>query len=179
VNMAKQWPVVLMIWVGVIFILFFFVLTPRLEVMESLSEERERLERDAIALRRKIQDLEPLQQKLASLQEIALLMERRLPKEKEIPGLLITIEDAGFLSNVEIQSLVPKEPKPEENFTEVPFSSKLRNTFHDFLLYLNYLRRAQRLIQVQNFEMKKNVKGEFEVSMNLATYILEEGGGVR
>ena len=172
-SFEKHWPLIFIIWCGAIVLFFYFIMTPQYQYIDTLTGDKNNLQAQIIALRKKVSNLERLQYQLEELKNNAMTLERRLPEEKEIPNLLITIEDAAFLSETEIQSLVPQALVPAEGYTEAPFNTSLKCSYYNVLYFINSLRRPPRLIQVKNFDFKKDkTEGAFLVQMNLSTYLL-------
>ncbi|HSV31418.1 MAG TPA: type 4a pilus biogenesis protein PilO [Atribacteraceae bacterium] len=175
-NIKQSWPFILLGWAGGIVLAFFFILEPLVVELDTLQDRQAALEGEVTTLRRRVVNLEPLERRLLALQETALILEARLPEEKEIPDLLITIEEAAILSNVEIRSFVPQTTTATENYVEVPFGANLHTRYHDFLLYLNHLRGSDRLIQVRDFALRKDLADTFLVEVNLVTFTVEKNG---
>ena len=174
-SFEKYWPLIFIIWCGAIVLFFYFIMASQYQFIDSLTEQKNILQTQIIVLRRKVSNLEQLQYQLENLKTVALTLESRLPEEKEIPNLLITIEDAAFLSETEIQSLAPQALVSAEGYTEVPFNTALKCPYYNVLYFINYLRRPPRLIQVKNFDFKKDkTEGTFLVQMNLSTYLLTQ-----
>uniref|UniRef100_A0A7V4DGU4 Type 4a pilus biogenesis protein PilO n=1 Tax=Candidatus Caldatribacterium californiense TaxID=1454726 RepID=A0A7V4DGU4_9BACT len=170
----EHWVAYLAVWAGCLFTVLYFVLFPLLQRITTLEEEKKRLIQEVTVLQRKVAELRHLEERLQELENLARTLSRRLPEEKEIPDLLITIEDAAFLSRLELLSLKPEPPKLQEGYTELPFSGSVRASFQSFLLFLNYLRQSPRLIQVQGFSFGKD-REAFKADFLLSTYLL--GGG--
>lgn len=170
-NFEKSWSLYLLVWVGVLVLFLLFGITPVLQKVEMLSQEKERLQQEILTLQRKVRQLENLETRLESLKVTAQTLEERIPSEKEIPNLLLTIEDASFLSKVELLSLVPQGMQPGSDYMELPLQASLRTSFFDFLLFLNYLRQSPRLVQVKSFNFRKEQE-TFLVGAQLATYLL-------
>ncbi|WP_017873111.1 type 4a pilus biogenesis protein PilO [Candidatus Caldatribacterium saccharofermentans] len=170
----EHWAVYLAVWTGCLFLVLYFVLSPLLQRVTALEGEKKRLIQEITVLQRKVVELRRLEERLQELESLARTLSRRLPEEKEIPDLLITIEDAAFLSHLELLSLKPEPPKPQEGYTELPFSGSVRTSFQGFLFFLNYLRQSPRLIQVQGFSFGKDEEA-FKADILFSTYLL--GGG--
>jgi len=172
-NLEKYWPLIFIIWCGIIILFFYFTITAQYQIMDTLQDQKRTLQSQILVLRKKVSNLEQLQNQLANLKSMATVLEDRLPEEKEIPDLLITIEDAAFLSETEIQSLAPQALIPTEGYTEVPFNTALKSSYYNILFFINYLRQPPRMIQVKNFDFKKDkAEGTFLVQMNLSTYLV-------
>jgi Tfp pilus assembly protein PilO len=170
-SFEKNWSIYLLIWVGALIFLLFFGIMPVFQRVDMLSQERDRLKQEILVLQKRVQQLEELEVKLESLKNLAQTLEERIPSEKEIPNLLLTIEDASFLSRTEILSLAPQGMQSGSDYMELPLQTSLRTQFSQFLLFLNYLRQSPRLIQVKGFNFRREKEG-FLVNVNLATYLL-------
>ncbi|HAX98398.1 MAG TPA: hypothetical protein DCY12_05815 [Candidatus Atribacteria bacterium] len=176
-NLEKYWPLIFIAWCGVIILFFYLFMTSQYQIIDTLGDQKSTLQNQITVLRKKVSNLEQLQYQLESLKSAAIILEDRLPDEKEIPNLLITVEDAAFLSEAEIQSLVPQNLVSNDGYTEVPFSTALKSSYYSILYFMNYLRQSPRLIQVKNFDFKKDkAEGTFLVQMNLSTYLVAKEG---
>lgn len=171
---GRHWALYLLVWVGCLFAFLYLVLLPMLQKIDALEEERKRLNQEIVVLQRKVAELRALEERLQELESLARTLSRRLPEEKDVPDLLITIEDAAFLSELDLLSLKPESLKPQEGYIEVPFAGSVRTSFQSFLFFLNYLRQSPRLIQVQGFFFRREQEA-FRVDFSLSTYLL--GGG--
>ncbi|MGQ9622604.1 MAG: type 4a pilus biogenesis protein PilO [Candidatus Caldatribacteriaceae bacterium] len=167
----KHWSIYLLVWVGCLFAFFFFVLSPTLQKIDSLGKDKDRLGQEIAVLQKKVADLKKLEERLKELKDLSQALSRRLPKEKDVPDLLVTIEDAAFLSRLELLSLKPEALRSQEGYAEVPFAGSVRTSFRGFLSFLNYLRQSPRLIQVQGFSFREEQK-LFRVDFSLSTYLL-------
>lgn len=179
IQIERNWPFVLLAWAGGIVLSFFLVIQPTVETLDDRQETRATLEQEVATLRRRLENLEPLQRQLLSLRATAEVLETRLPEDQDIPDLLITIEQAALSSEVEIRSFTPQSVSVAPDYVEVPFGASLRARYFDLLRFLNFLRRSQRLIQVRNFNFKKETGDLFLIDMNLSTYTVEKEGGAR
>ena len=119
-NLEKYWPLIFIAWCGVIILFFYLVMISQYQIIDTLDDQKKTLQNQITILRKKVSNLEQLQYQLESLKSTAIILEDRLPEEKEIPNLLITVEDAAFLSETEIQSLVPQTLVSNDGYTEAP-----------------------------------------------------------
>lgn len=181
---GKNWPIFLLVWAGVLVGFFYLILIPGGDKLESLREEKSNLETQVLTLERKVRNLEVLEERLTELRATASLLEERLPEEKEISNLLLVIEDSALRSGVEVQSLQPQasgtqkeesSDKPQSDYLEASFESKLISDYHGFLLFLNYLRQSPRLIQVKDFDLEEDENGNLLITMGLSTYVFSKG----
>lgn len=126
-----------------------------------------------------MQDEERLQQNLATLQielaqkqklmeekikfekEIAQLQEQlkvamaKLPEQKEIPGLLISMSEAEGLGGVEFQLFEPLAPVEKEFYAELPVKISLTGVFHDTAIFFEKVAKLPRIVNVSDISMER------------------------
>ncbi len=178
-RLEKSWPFLLLIWGGALLVFLYFLLHPLLFELDRISKERENLTQQVMRLQRRVASLRATEKRLEELRSTVEAIEERLPQEKEMPQLLLAVEDAAFLSDSEVESLTPQALKNEKDYTEVPLKIKLHSSYRGTLLFLNALRRIPRLIQLEEINFTPASRGGFDVELTLKTYILGASGGKR
>jgi type IV pilus assembly protein PilO len=122
---------------------------------------------------------EQLQQKLATLQvelsqkqklmeeklkferEIAQLQEQlkvamaKLPEQKEIPGLLISMSEAENIGGVEFQLFEPLAPVEKEFYAELPVKISLTGVYHDTATFFEKVAKLPRIVNVSDVSMER------------------------
>ena len=88
-NLEKYWPLIFIAWCGVIILFFYLVMISQYQIIDTLDDQKKTLQNQITILRKKVSNLEQLQYQLESLKSTAIILEDRLPEEKEIPNLLI------------------------------------------------------------------------------------------
>lgn len=91
-----------------------------------------------------------IQQELALLNQQALDAEHRLPKVKDVPAVLDTLERLTRKYRVELGSFSPGAASPKTYFIEVPYSLVLRGTYHDVGRFLAAIALEDRIYNVRN-----------------------------
>jgi Tfp pilus assembly protein PilO len=179
VRLEKSWPFILMVWGGALLVFLYFLLQPLIFELDRIKQERENLAQQVLRLERRVASLRAMEKRLEELRSTVEAIEARLPQEKEVPQLLLAVEDAAFLSDSEVESLTPQALRNEKDYTEVPLKIKLRSSYRGTLLFLNTLRRIPRLIQLEEISFVPGSEGGFDVDLTLKTYILGVSGGNR
>ncbi|MDK2897328.1 MAG: type pilus assembly protein PilO [Candidatus Atribacteria bacterium] len=181
-NWEKNWPILLLIWAGILIGFFCLVLIPGGERLENLREEKKSLEAQELVLDRKARNSEELEKRLTELRAAASLLEARLPEEKEIANLLLMVENSALRSGIEVQSLRPQpratqkdSDKSQPDYLEASFEGKFMSDYYGFISFLNFLRQSPRLIQVKNFNLEEDKNGNLAIAVGLSTYVFSQG----
>ena len=94
----------------------------------------------------------------------------QLPNRKEIPNLLTSISNRAREVGLEVLLFRPRPESPQEFYAEVPVDVVVRGKFHDVVSFFDEVGRLDRLVNLNNIEMK-NPKPAGE-QMNLDTSTL-------
>ena len=94
----------------------------------------------------------------------------QLPNRKEIPNLLTSISNRAREVGLEVLLFRPRAESPQEFYAEVPVDVVVRGKFHDVVSFFDEVGRLDRLVNLNNIEMK-NPKPAGE-QMNLDTSTL-------
>ena len=144
----------------VLFILFGFSYFS-LYYQNALIEE-EKLEQNLTALQIELAQKQKLmEEKIKFEQEIALLQGQlkvamaKLPEQKEIPGLLISMSEAEGLGGVEFQLFEPLAPVEKEFYAELPVKISLTGVYHDTATFFEKVAKLPRIVNVSDISMEK------------------------
>jgi len=86
-------------------------------------------------------ELPKLQAEMAVLELEVADLEKRLPKEKEIPELLRTITKTAQRYNLKISNFNPSKIVEQPNYSEVPFEMVVQGNYHSLAYFLTDLGR--------------------------------------
>ena len=132
--------------------------------------EEERLEQNLAALQVELsQKQKLLEQKILFEKEIALLQDQlkiamaKLPEQKEIPGLLISMSEAEGLGGVEFQLFEPLAPVEKEFYAELPVKISLAGVYHDTAVFFEKVAKLPRIVNVSDISMERR-EGTKEVN---------------
>ncbi len=146
-----------------LFVLFIFIGFAyfSLYYQNALAEE-ERLEQNLAALQIELtQKQKLLEQKIVFEKEIAKLQEllkvamAKLPEQKEIPGLLISMSEAEGLGGVEFQLFEPLAPVEKEFYAELPVKISLSGVYHDTAVFFEKVAKLPRIVNVSDVSMER------------------------
>jgi type IV pilus assembly protein PilO len=79
----------------------------------------------------------------------------RLPDQREIADLLSNVAASGRASGLEIVLFRQKPEVLHDFYAEVPVEMQMRGTYHDVALFLDRVRRLDRIVNVANIQLTK------------------------
>ena len=124
--------------------------------------EEEKLEQNLAALQIELaQKQKLLEEKIRFEKEIAQLQEQlkvamaKLPEQKEIPGLLISMSEAEGLGGVEFQLFEPMAAAEKEFYAELPVKISLTGVYHDTATFFEKVAKLPRIVNVSDISMER------------------------
>jgi len=85
----------------------------------------------------------------------------RLPDQREIADLLSNVAASGRSSGLEITLFRQKPEVAHDFYAEVPVEMQMRGTYHDVALFLDRVKRLDRIVNVTNIQLTKpKIEGE-------------------
>jgi type IV pilus assembly protein PilO len=79
----------------------------------------------------------------------------RLPDQREIADLLSSVAASGRASGLEITLFRQKPEVAHDFYADVPVEMQMRGTYHDVALFLDRVKRLDRIVNVSDIKMTK------------------------
>ena len=79
----------------------------------------------------------------------------RLPDQREIADLLSNVAASGRAAGLDIVLFRQKAEVPHDFYAEVPVEMQMRGTYHDVALFLDRVKRLDRIVNVTNIQLTK------------------------
>jgi type IV pilus assembly protein PilO len=79
----------------------------------------------------------------------------RLPDQREIADLLSNVAASGRSSGLEIVLFRQKPEVYHDFYADVPVEMQMRGTYHDVALFLDRVKRLDRIVNISDMNMKK------------------------
>ncbi|MBI4061446.1 MAG: type 4a pilus biogenesis protein PilO [Elusimicrobia bacterium] len=115
--------------------------------------------------------LERLQAEIASLNERAIEAEKRLPKTKSVPDILLTIASLAQKNRVVVQSFTPGPQRVQQYFTELHYPLSIRGSYHNIGRFLAAIALEERIFNVRNVNYPAaDAMGDMTVTFTLLSY---------
>ena len=115
---------------------------------------------------------------IKSLEDKLTNVRMQLPKEKEIPDLLKSIDAKGRQSNIDFLYFKPQPIITKEFYGEVPINLTVKGGFHNLGIFLNKIAGLSRLINMSGIKISsisgKDEKVTIQATMVAKSYVYME-----
>ena len=150
---------------------FSFFWLPLARKISSASANIETIESKIDKARRAAARKDHLEIELALLNRQALEAERRLPKDKSVPSILVTLSDLAARSRVQFLSFSPGATTSKQFFSELSYSVTIRGRFHDIGKFFAEISLEERIFNIQNVSYgEAKDGGHMQVQFTLISY---------
>ena len=152
-----------------LYVKFFWL--PISQKQDDLSSQIAQIETKISKAEAQASRLKRLQDELATLNQQAVEAEKRLPKDKDVPDIIVTLSKLAEKNRVSIQSFSPGPQKSQQYFVELSYPMIVKGTYHDVGRFF-----AAIALETRIFNMKDVVypsaggDGVIQVSFTLLTY---------
>ncbi len=160
--------VLFVVFAGV-YVKFFWL--PIAQAKAEATEKIEQIEAKIVKAKQQAARLERLQAEIASLNERAAEAEKRLPKTKSVPDILLAISSLAQKNRVIIQSFTPGPMKSQTYFTELQYPLAIRGSYHNIGRFLAAVALEERIFNIKdiNYPAADGV-GDMTVTFTLLSY---------
>ena len=124
-----------------------------------------------------IEEMKRFEKEIAGLKKDLEIAMAKLPEQKEIPGLLISVSEAGGYGGVEFLLFEPMAPVWKEFYAELPVKITVNGGYHDTAQFFERVAKLPRIVNISNIAMEK-AKSESKSSLTttclIKTYMFGE-----
>lgn len=160
---------VLFIIFSVVYIKFFWL--PISAAKEEATAKIESIEAKITRAKQQAARLERLQAEIAILNERAAEAEKKLPKTKSVPDILLSISALAQKNRVVIQGFSPGATKTQTYFIELNYPLSIRGSYHNIGRFLAALSLEERIFNVKDINYPAtDANGEMTVTFTLLSY---------
>ena len=161
--------------VALVALFYFVVLSPNVEKIKKLEEEKTALQADVDKAEKAADNLEQHKKELKEIEQQFEKISIVLPKTKEIPALLRGISDHGTSAGLDFNSFNPGSETPQDFYAEIPISIQVAGPYHNVGYFLDQVSKLERIVTVKDIDMsgpREPVEGEMilKSACNLLTY---------
>lgn len=115
--------------------------------------------------------LDKIKKELEVLNQKAVEAEDRLPKAKDLPGVLVTIADVARKNGCEIRTFASGASAPKQYFIELLYTVSIKGSYHDLGRFFAAAALEQRIYNVRNVAFgAADAEGKLNASFTLVSY---------
>lgn len=159
----------------------YLFIMPAMDELSKLRDEAEKQVKEINELKTKTAGLGNIKTENDRLKERLLELQRKLPDEKEVSGLLRQVSELGIQSGMEIISWRPraKTLHPSKDVYEIPVDVQMKGAYHNLGRFLAHIAGLGRAVMIGNISMTPSGKAgaakgvaPLQIGFNAVTYSL-------
>ena len=156
--------------IGYCYVTFFWL--PISEQIADVEKKTKEVEDKIEKAQRQAARLPRLQAELEELNKQAAESERRLPKKKSVPDILVTVSELADKYHVVLLNFTPGGQATKQFFNELSYPISVKGTFHNVGKFLAAISLEERIFNVQNvvYGDASGDMGEMTVTFTLLSY---------
>lgn len=152
---------------------FFYFLQPALAKRSMLKENLDNLDRQIQSRQLVMKEIEQHKKDIVALEKNLKTAIAKLPEQKEIPGLLVSISEAEQSAGLEDLLFKPSDPVPKEFYKELPVDIIVRGSYHDITSFFKSVAVLPRIVNITNIDMQQAKDGNRGTSLLDAECLLK------
>lgn len=154
---------------GFVYVKFFWL--PVAQAKAEAAEKIEQIESKIAKAKQQAARLKRLQDEIASLNERAVEAEKRLPKSKSVPDILLTLSALAQKNRVQLQTFAPGPSKTQQYFIELAYPLSVKGTYHNIGRFLAAISLEERIFNIKDINYPTaGGDGEMTVTFTLISY---------
>jgi type IV pilus assembly protein PilO len=161
---------VLLIAPCVLFYLFFW--QPQQEEITKLENQKKTLTDDVERAEKAAANMDQHEKELADAEEFFREVADIFPSEQEIPDLLRRISDLGKRAGLDFVTFRPSPEVQKDFYAEIPIHIEIRGPYHNVGYFLGEVSMLDRLVTVDNIQMRSPKEEGGEVILNSTCTLL-------
>ncbi|AYA65895.1 MULTISPECIES: type 4a pilus biogenesis protein PilO [unclassified Alteromonas] len=152
---SKEVKLVVMLFVIIVVgaLSYWFIVKPKLPVLEQAEIEEQELKMQFQAKYRIAVNLNAYMEQLKQIEADFSTMLRSLPTSNETPGLLDDITYVGTTSGLTFKLLNWQQEVPKEFYTELPIEIEVSGGYHNFGEFVSEIADLPRIVTLHDFEI--------------------------
>ena len=137
-------------------VFWYFFWSPKTEELKSARNELQRNEAKLREYEAIAKELPRFEQEFKRLNKEFEEASRKLPQEKEIPGLIDSIYAAVSASGLESNTFAPKPEVKKNVYAEIPIDMKVYGTYYDLARFFDRVSKLPRIVNIRDLNLSQD-----------------------
>jgi len=152
---------------------YFFLIAPIQERIAALVQRKAQVTTEVTQARLQVAEIERFRRDLAELEKKLLLLQDRLPSEKETPTLYRALSSAAEQAGLGVSLFQPREARPKDVVNEIPITLAAEGSYHQLAKFFERVAALPRVVTVNDFKMSGlgKARNSMKADLTLATYM--------
>lgn len=152
---------------------YFFLIAPIQERIAALVQRKTQATTEVTQARAQVAEIERFRRELAELEKRLVLLQDRLPSEKETPTLYRALSSAAEQAGLGVSLFQPREARAKDVVNEIPIVLAAEGSYHQVAKFFERVAALPRVVTVNDFKMSGlgKARNSMRVDLTLATYM--------
>jgi type IV pilus assembly protein PilO len=152
---------------------YFFLIAPIQERIAALVQRKAQVTGEVTQARGQVAEIERFRRELAELEKRLVLLQDRLPSEKETPTLYRALSSAAEQSGLGVSLFQPREARAKDVVNEIPIIVAAEGSYHQLAKFFERVAALPRVVTVNDFKMSGlgKARNSMKADLTLATYM--------
>jgi len=152
---------------------YFFLLAPIQERIAALVQRKTQLTGEVTQAQAQVAEIDRFKRELAELEKRLVLLQDRLPSEKETPTLYRALSSAAEQAGLGVSLFQPREARAKDVVNEIPITLAAEGSYHQVAKFFQSVAALPRVVTVNDFKMSGlgKARNSMRVDLTLATYM--------
>jgi len=152
---------------------YFFLIAPIQERIAALVQRKTQVTTEVTQARAQVAEIDRFRRELADLEKKLVLLQDRLPSEKETPTLYRALSSAAEQSGLGVSLFQPREARAKDVVNEIPIILAAEGSYHQVAKFFEQVAALPRVVTVNDFKMSGlgKARNSMKVDLTLATYM--------
>jgi type IV pilus assembly protein PilO len=152
---------------------YFFLLAPIQERIAALVQRKTQLTGEVTQAQAQVAEIDRFKRELAELEKRLVLLQDRLPSEKETPSLYRALSSAAEQAGLGVSLFQPREARAKDVVNEIPITLAAEGSYHQVAKFFQSVAALPRVVTVNDFKMSGlgKARNSMRVDLTLATYM--------
>ena len=159
--------------VAIIALAYFFLISPIQLRIEALVQRKSQVNTEVMQARAQVAEIERFRRELVELEKRLVLLQDRLPSEKETPTLYRALSSAAEQAGLGVSLFQPRAALPRDVVNEIPIALTAEGSYHQLAKFFERVAGLPRVVTVNDFKLSGlgKSKNSMRADMTLATYM--------
>jgi type IV pilus assembly protein PilO len=156
---------------------YFLLLSPIQARIEALLQRRTQVTAEVAQARAQVAEIERFRREIAELEKRLVLLQDRLPSERETPTLYRALSSAAEQAGLGVSLFQPREARAKDVVNEIPIVLTAEGNYHQLAKFFERVAGLPRVVTVNDFKMSglSRARTSMRADMTLATYMYRSG----
>ena len=152
---------------------YFLLIAPIQERITALVQRKTQATTEVNQARAQVAEIERFRRELAELEKRLVLLQDRLPSEKETPTLYRALSAAAEQAGLGVSLFQPREARAKDVVNEIPIVLAAEGSYHQVAKFFERVAALPRVVTVNDFKMTGlgKARNSMRVDLTLATYM--------